>query len=308
MRGWRQAVVVAGVGVTLWAAATTVLAQRQFQFFAHFSDASGKPIAGLTEADIAVQEDGATGKVLKLEPFDWPMKVAVLIDNGTGSSERLNHTREGVKGLLRALPPGVEASLQTTAPQPRYLVRPTTDKGALLSGVNLLTPDSSAGRFVDGLIETSARFDKERADKERGNFFPVIVIVGSLTAEGSAIRDRDVQRLFQQLAARAMTTHIVMVGPTNQSGTTNVSNAIQIGISAAKQTGGRYESIAATTRLQTLLPEIGALIDEADQRQRTQYRVTFERPEGKSGPQVGGIGLSGERQMVVKLSLDGHMP
>ena len=308
MRGWRHAVVGTALGMAVLGAATTVLAQRQLQFFAHFSDASGKPIAGVKDTDIGVQEDGADGKVLNLEPIDWPVKVALLIDNGTGSAERLTHTREGVKGLIKALPPGVEASLQTTAPQPRFLVKPTTDKGALLSGVDLLTPDTSAGRFIEGLIEASARFDKERADKERGNFFPVIVIVGSLSAEGSSIRDRDIQKMFQQFATRAMTTHIVMVGPTNQSGTTNVSNAIQIGINAAKQTGGRYESIAATTRLQTLLPEIGAQIDEADQRQRAQYRVTFERPEGKSGPQVGGIGLSGTRGMTVKLSLDGHMP
>jgi hypothetical protein len=308
MRGWRRAIVVAGVGVAIGAAATTVQAQRQFQFFAHFSDADGRPIAGVKDTDISVEEDGATGKVLTLEAIDWPVKVALLIDNGTGTAERLNHTREGVKGLLKALPPGVEVSLQTTAPQPRFLVRPTTDKGALLAGVDLLAPDTGAGRFVEGLIEATARFEKEKADKEKGLFFPVIVIVGSLTAEGSSIRDRDVQRMFQQLAARAMTTHVVMVGPTNQSGTVNVSNAIQIGINASKQTGGRYESIAATTRLQTLLPEIGAQIDEADQRQRTQYRVTFERPEGKSGAQVGGIGLSGTKPMVVKLTLDGHMP
>ena len=157
----------------------------------------------------------------------------------------MNHTREGVRGLIQALPAGIEASLQTTAPQPRFLVRPTTDKGALLAGVDLITPDTSAGRFVEGLIEAVARFDKERADKEKGTFFPVVVIVGSLTAEGSSIRDRDVQRLFQQLATRAVTVHAVMVGPSNQSGTTNVSNAIQIGINAVKQTGGRYESIAA---------------------------------------------------------------
>ena len=119
-----------------------------------------------------MQEDGADGKVLKLEPIDWPIKVAILIDNGTGSADRLNHTREGVKGLIKALPAGVEASLQTTAPQPRFLVRPTTDKGALLSGVDLLTPDTAAGRFVDGLIEAVARFDKERADKEAATSFP----------------------------------------------------------------------------------------------------------------------------------------
>jgi len=307
MHGWRLPVVATALALTVFTA-TTVLAQRQLQFFAHFADASGKPIAGITDTDIQVQEDNALGKVVKVEPIDWPVKVAVLIDNGTGSADRLTHTREGVKGLLQALPGGVEISLQTTAPQPRYLVRPTTDKGAVIQGVDLLTPDSSAGRFVDGLIETGNRFDKERADKERGNFFPVIVIVGSLTAEGSQIRDRDVQKLFQQLGTRAMTAHIVMVGPTNQSGTTNVANAIQIGINAAKLTGGRYESIAATTRLQTLLPEIGTQVAQAYERQRAQYRVTFDRPEGKSGPQVGGIGLSGSKPMVVKLSLDGHMP
>jgi len=307
MHGWRLPVVATVLGVTVFTA-TTVLAQRQLQFFAHFADASGKPIAGVTDTDIQVQEDNVPGKVVKVEPIDWPVKVAVLVDNGTGSSERLTHTREGVKGLLQALPGGVEISLQTTAPQPRYLVRPTTDKGAVIQGVDLLTPDSSAGRFVDGLIETAARFDKERADKERGNFFPVIVIVGSLTAEGSSIRDRDVQKLFQQLGTRAMTAHIVMVGPSNQSGTSNVSNAIQIGINASKQTGGRYESIAATTRLTTLLPEIGTQVAQSHERQRAQYRITFERPAGKSGPQVGGIGLSGARGMTVKLTLDGHMP
>jgi hypothetical protein len=308
MRGWRLAVVVTVFGLAMGAIPTPALAQRELQFFAHFADAAGKPISGVTETDISVQEDGADGKVLRVEAIDWPTKVAILIDNGTGSSERLTHTREGVKALIKALPAGIEGSLLTTAPQPRYLVKPTTDKGALLQGVDLLTPDSSAGRFVEGLIEAVARFDKERADKERGNFFPVVVIVGSLTAEGSSIRDRDVQRLFQQLATRAMTTHVVMVGPSNQSGTTNVSNAIQIGINVTKQTGGRYESIAATTRLATLLPEIGTQVAQADERQRAQYRVTFERPEGKSGPQVGGIGLAGKRAMVVKLTLDGHMP
>ena len=308
MHGWRHAVVGTALVVTVLAATTPVLAQRQFQFFAHFSDAAGKPLAGVKETDIQVQEDNVPGKVLKVEPIDWPVKVAILIDNGTGSADRLTHTREGVRGLIQALPAGVEISLQTTAPQPRFLVKPTTDKGAALQGIDLLTPDSSAGRFVEGLQEAATRFDKERADKEKGNFFPVIIIVGSLTAEGSAIRDRDVQKMFQQLGTRAMTTHVVMVGATNNSGTTNVSNAIQIGINAGKLTGGRYESIAATTRLQTLLPEIGTQVAQAHERQRNQYRVTFERPEGKSGPQVGGIGLAGEKQMVVKLSLDGHMP
>ena len=58
----------------------------------------------MKDTDIAVKEDDAEGKVLKLEPIDWPIRVAMLIDNGTGSADRLNHTREGVKGLIKALP------------------------------------------------------------------------------------------------------------------------------------------------------------------------------------------------------------
>lgn len=302
MRVWVVGAVVLSACLVAPGARTTVFAQRQLQFFAHFADASGKPVPSLSATDISVNEDGVEGKVLKMEPVDWPVRVALLVDNGTGSGERLTQTRVGVKALIEALPDGVEVSLQTTSPQPRYLVRPTTDKKALVAGVDLLTPDSGAGRFVEGLIESVSRFDKEK-----GNNFPVIVIVGSLTAEGSSIRDRDVQRMFQQMAGRAVTVHAVMVGPNNQSASSNVSNAVQIGIAATKQTGGRYESIAASTRLATLLPEIGTQVAQSHAQQSAQYRVTFERPDSRTG-QIGSIGLAAKQGMSVKLTLDGHIP
>ena len=173
----RRALVGALLAAAWCAAATPALAQREFQFFAQFSDAAGRAVTTLTEADIQVAEDGTNGKVLKLEPVDWPVRVAILLDNGTGSADRIVNVRQGAKGLIEALPAGVEISLQTLAPQPRWLVRPTTDKQALLEGVDRYSPDSSASRFVDGLIETVARFDKEK-----GNNFPVVVILGSLTA------------------------------------------------------------------------------------------------------------------------------
>ena len=259
-------------------------------------------VTTLTDADIQVSEDGTNGKVLKLEPVDWPVRVAILLDNGTGSADRIVNVRNGAKGLIEALPAGVEMSLQTLAPQPRFLVRPTTDKQALLEGVDRYAPDSAASRFVDGLVETVARFDKEK-----GNNFPVVVILGSLTADGSAIRDRDVKQLFERLAARAITVHAILAGASTVSTGNSVANASQIAIAATKQTGGRYESIAAATRLATLLPEIGAQIAQSHARQSAQYRVTFERPAGKTG-QVGNIGLAARGGFTVKLSLDGRLP
>jgi hypothetical protein len=168
--------------------------------------------------------------------------------------------------------------------------------------VNRYTPDASASRFVDGLIETVARFDKEK-----GNNFPVVVILGSLTADGSSIRDRDVKQLFERLASRAITVHAILAGASTVAVGQSVANASRIAIAATKQTGGRYESIAAATRLATLLPEIGAQIAQSHARQSAQYRVTFERPAGKTG-QVGNIGLAARGGVNVTLSLDGRLP
>lgn len=289
--------------VATWcAAATPVRAQREFLFFAQFSDASGRAVTTLTDADIQVSEDGTNGKVLKFEPVNWPVRVAILLDNGTGSADRMVNVRQGAKGLIEALPAGVEISLQTLAPQPRWLAQPSTDKQALLDGVNRYTPDASASRFVDGLIETVARFDKEK-----GNNFPVVVILGSLTADGSSIRDRDVKQLFERLASRAITVHAILAGASTVAVGQSVANSSRIAIAATKQTGGRYESIAAATRLATLLPEIGAQIAQSHARQSAQYRVTFERPAGKTG-QVGNIGLAARGGVNVTLSLDGRLP
>ena len=38
--------------------------------------------------------------------------------------------------LVMAMPDGIEMSLITTAPQPRYIVRPGTDRNAIIQGVD----------------------------------------------------------------------------------------------------------------------------------------------------------------------------
>ncbi len=50
----------------------------------------------------------------------------------------------------------------------------------------------------------------------------------------------------------------------------------------AKITNGRYESIAAVSRIATLLPEIGAQIAKASQGANKQFRITAERTGGNS--------------------------
>ena len=122
---------------------------------------------------------------------------------------------------------------------------------------------------------------------------------------GRAVVERDLQKMLGQLVAKAATVHVVMVS-VGQS-TTGGSMQTQVGIAVSKQTGGRSEAIAATSRIATLLPEIGAQVAKSHQRQSRQFRITFERPSGAKG-QVGEVGMSVPAGFTPTLSLDGHLP
>jgi hypothetical protein len=250
-----------------------------------------------------VAENGVEGKIVKIEPIDWPVKVQLLIDNGTGMEQGLVQIRNGVKGFVEALPDGIEMSLVTTAPQPRFIVRPTMDKQAIIQGADRIAPDSGAARFIEALNEAAARIDKEK-----GNYFPVVVIVGSTTADGSSFVERDVQRMLQRFSERAATVHVVMLS-TGARATNAVTGANQtnVGEAVTKTTGGRYDNIAAMTRIATLLPEIGAQVAKSHARQSHQFRITFQRPNGASGP-LGEVGAATRTGFTPMLSINGRLP
>ncbi len=279
---------------------TGVRAQETFQLFVSLTDGSGKPVATLTPADLRVMEGGAEAKVVKVEPIDWPVKVQVLVDNGIGlGSENLLHARNGVRALLEALPPGVEVALYSTAPQPRAIVPITSDRTKVLQGVDRLAPDSGAGRFVESLNEATQRIERDKT-----NYFPVIVSVAT-SAGDTNIMERDVERIVQRLQQRPTAVHVVVLSAI-RSGTSG-ANQTQVGMAVTKMSGGRYESIAAPSRLATLLPEIGAQIARSHALQSAQFRLTVERPGGAKGP-VGEIGLGARAGLAVKVTRDGVMP
>jgi hypothetical protein len=155
-------------------------------------------------------------------------------------------------------------------------------------------------------MEAVGRIDKDRT-KEKGGYFPVIVIVGSLAAEGSQVMDRDFQQLLQRIQKNAVTVHVVMYSSPGLAASTSGQVQTEVGSAASKQSGGRYDAIAAASRVATLLPEIGQQIARSAARESHQYRVTFERPGGASGT-PGQIQLAVPSGLEAALSIDGHLP
>jgi len=291
-----------GVAVALCVASGDVRAQQQVQLYASVADVTGKPVATLEPADLKVLEGGVEAKIVKVEPVSWPVKVQLLVDNGIGlGGQNIQSLKDGIKGLIEALPENLEVTIVTTAPQPRFLVRPTTDKAMMIEGLSRLAPDGGAGRFVESMNEATQRIEKDKTDH-----FPVII--SSATSSGDAnVLERDVKRIFERIQKRPTTVHVILLNSTTGSATGG-ANQTQVGLAVTQATRGRYESIAVPTRLATLLPELGKQVAASHEKQSHQFKITVERPAGKSG-ELGQLSAGARSGLVLQgLSTDGRLP
>jgi hypothetical protein len=117
------------------------------------------------------------------------------------------------------------------------------------------------------------------------------------------VSDRDYQKLQKQVTERAITVHYIML--TTPGGGGSAQTAIGTGLTM--MSGGRFEKINSSSRLATLLPELGEQIAKANDRQSHQYRVTYQPPATR-GPGIA-VGISDARMPgTVKATLDGRLP
>ena len=277
-------------------------AQDQFQVYASIVDSAGAPAASLQPADIRVMENGVEARVLRVESVSFPAKLQLLMDNGIGlGGGNIQILKDGVTGLINSLPDNLEVTIVTTAPQPRFLVRPTTDKAMMIEGLGRLAPDSGAGRFVESLNEATQRIEKDKSDQ-----FPVIISVATSSGDAN-VMERDVKRIFERIQRKPTTVHVVLLNSTTGSASGG-ANQTQVGMAVTEATRGRFENIAAATRLATLLPEIGKQVAGSVEKQTNQFRITVERPANAKGD-VGQVGASARSGLVLRgLSMDGRLP
>ena len=292
---------VLAAGLLVAAGATGVFAQqspRQVSVFAKLVDGTGKPAVTLTPDDIKITEDGAPASISNIQVIDWPLKVQLLLDNGVGfGPDNLTIIRGGTRGFIEKLPEGTELTIVTTAPQPRFLVRATTDKTMMMQGVDRLTLDSGTGRFIESLAEATQRIERDKVDH-----FPVIVSVAT-TAGDNNVMERHVNATAKRMEQKPIVLHVAMLSAGTGSGG---ANQTEVGISFTKYTGGRYEPLSAPQRIATLLPELAEQIGQSyGGSGRGLFKITIER--SKTGP-LGGLAIAPSGGLrPVALSLDGRM-
>ena len=296
----RVKLLAAAVGVGLLSAAVAAQTSKQIQIFASILDASGAPATKVEPGDLRLMENGMEAKVTKVEPVNWPVKMQILLDNGIGiGSANIQQLKTGVQGLIAALPENLEVTLVSTAPQPRFLTKPTADRAAVQKGLDLLAPDGGAGRFVESLNEATQRIERDKTD-----YFPVIISVATTSGDRD-VRDSDVERMMQRLEKRPTTVHVILYN--GGGSTTGGANQTNIGMSVTKFTGGKFENVNSATRIVSLLTEFGKTVATSVERQSHLFRITADRPAGASGD-VGQVSMGAKSPLqTAGLSFDGRI-
>ncbi len=263
-------------------------AGQTFQFVVSATNSAGELVTDLKPEEVVFAEKAGKGTVTKVEPFALPVKVTIAVDNGEHSALALPNYRNGLKGFVEAFPANTEMTVITTSPQPRMVVRPTTDRTQILRGVNGFSPEQERPRFTDALVATTSGRRRKR-DSKVGPYVPIMLMVSTAANESSSYQPNDVQRAVEFLVARRtklyVTVNSTKSGDAVAAADLNDNRQSIIAIPATKALNGRYEAIAIFNRLDTLLPEMGKELAAYAKRLGTQHLITVQR--AGSGPMEG---------------------
>jgi len=280
-----------------------VSAQSQ-SFFLSVTDAEGTPVTDMQREEVIVETDGQQSETLNLEPIDWPVRVTVFVDNGLASPPILDHVREGVRLFIEALPPDVEVQIGTTGGRPQILAEHTSDRAALANAIGSIAPDmEGAASFLDALYEEAERLHE---DAER-QYFPVIVMVATNGPEGSSrVREGPFNEMMQRLLANSATIHTRLYTFTSVSGVKQGGDQARWGMDIGKYTGGSYEGLATAIGFRSQLPQLAEDLGRKHRVVSSQYRLTYDPPDGASADPVIRV-LTSRRNINMVATVDGNV-
>ena len=99
---------------------------------------TGRVVTNLRRDEVLVRESGIWREVLTVRPANLPIKLTVLVDNGSAITRSFDYLQEGLRVFFSQLPPNQEMSLVTLAPEPRWVVTETLDREEIYRGIDLI--------------------------------------------------------------------------------------------------------------------------------------------------------------------------
>jgi hypothetical protein len=228
-------------------------------------DETGAPVADLGPSDVMVREDNTPREVLRVERADDPMQVAVLVDNSQAARNYIRDIRTGLEGFVTDMTNGTkhQLSIVALAERPTLLSDVSSDRAQIMKGVFRIFEQQGSGNYLlDGIIEVSKGFSKRETRR------PVIVAITTEGPEFSSRRWEDVLRPMREVGAAL---HVLVLGPPSNGIDEDARNRAAVLDEGPRLSGGRRETLLATSALPTTLKKLAAELKQ-------QYRVTYARP------------------------------
>ena len=127
---------------------------RWVQLAVAVEDAARRPVAGLTETDFSLFEDGAPRELLRFETAaDAPLQVLLAVDTSASMTKTMDEVRSAALGFLRsALQPRDRAAVLTFADRAVLATELTADEEALKRALATLSADRGTALW-DAMIQ-----------------------------------------------------------------------------------------------------------------------------------------------------------
>lgn len=248
-------------------------------------DADGTPLGGLTPEHFAVRESGKERPVVRVQPLDLPMHVAVLVDTSVSQGRPDEIFRSAVVDFATRLAASNHVAVYSFGDRAAGVIGFTQDATrvrAAASGMFGWSHERSL--LIDG-IDLALR-DLEKVEAKR----PVIIVITSESPEASR---RTAGGVIRRLIAQSTALHAVsVVSPSPSGSAQGVNSSIPAssqrlgGMIAAGEgdrernqalrqgtaaTGGGRQRVTSTLALAAALARVARELSNS-------YLLTFTRP------------------------------
>jgi hypothetical protein len=271
---------VAAAGATLSVSTGAVQPATRVVYASAF-DKNGSAVKDMSAVEFEVKEGGKTREIVSAEPAKIPLRIALLVaDQGTGAFQR------GLGLFMQKLLGRAEFALTSVIVQPEKVIDYSHDGRELSEALSRLGPRGrqQGGQLMEAILEATkgVRHEQRR---------PVIVVM-RLGGEGPTVLSGP--DVLEELRKSGAALYVVAAAgshaaaPPQATGTDPVSvaqgrlrdselsesasNLGQVLDDGAKDSGGRYEQVIATTHARAMEQVAEELLN--------QYEIRYVTADG----------------------------
>ena len=187
------------VWLALWAG--TPAAQKDVaRLYVSVTDKDGRPIAGLTAADVVVRENGAVKTIASVTPATDPMSVVLLIDRfGQDANYGVATVRGAIAALarpIRASHPETEISIVTIDPAAVPALPFTTSPIPIARFVDHVVPGVEQSVVLNGVMMATELLQRAAHPRRA-----ILALFAAYKADASSMRDTDLSDALRNSGA-----------------------------------------------------------------------------------------------------------